>query len=155
DDLRLDRALVGHVAVAALLDGVLLAVELELAELEGEVTGEVLDGREVVEEFEQAALDEPVERIQLNLNEVWDVRQRVGGMRVSGCSGGHRAHIGLSPYPTPEPREHCEEVRAGMPAVCCVSRIMAAPRGAPSPWEHRWRENNFWPSGGVNGNCNN
>jgi len=46
---RVERGLVGQILFAALLDGELRIAELELAELDGERAGVVLDRRDVVD----------------------------------------------------------------------------------------------------------
>jgi hypothetical protein len=48
-DLHVERGLVGQILFAALLDGELRLTELELAELDGERAGVVLDRRDVVD----------------------------------------------------------------------------------------------------------
>ena len=66
----------GEVLLAALVQGRDRLVERELAELDGEVAGVVLDRRDVVDRFAQTALarvGEPGERAALYVDQVWDV----------------------------------------------------------------------------------
>ena len=72
-DPYVERLRVGQVTRAALQLGVLGRLELVLLEAElHDPAGEVLDGADLVEQLAQATLDEPVERLQLELDQVRD-----------------------------------------------------------------------------------
>jgi hypothetical protein len=74
------RARVGEVLLPALLQRCDGRVELERAELDGEVAGVVLDRRDVVDRLAQAALlgvDEPGEGLLLDVDQVRDVEDVV------------------------------------------------------------------------------
>jgi hypothetical protein len=74
------RARVGQVLLAALIDRGDRIVEDELSELDGEVTGVVLDRRDVVDRFAQATLlglGQPFEGPALDVDEVGNVERRV------------------------------------------------------------------------------
>ena len=64
------RARVGHVALAALVLGVLRRVEDVVGQLELELTGEVLDGRDVAQNLGDTVFEEPTERVGLYFDEV-------------------------------------------------------------------------------------
>jgi hypothetical protein len=65
-----ERPRVGHVPLAALLLGVLRRVEHVVGQLELELTGEVLDGRDVAEHLGDTVFEKPLERLGLDLDEV-------------------------------------------------------------------------------------
>ena len=72
-DPDVERLGEGQVARAALQLGVLGRLELVLLEAElHDPAGEVLDGADLVEQLAQPVLDEPVERVQLELDQVRD-----------------------------------------------------------------------------------
>ena len=86
------RARVGQVLLAALLDGGDGVVEGELAELDGEVAGVVLDRRDVVDRLAQAALlgvGQPGEGLLLDVDEVGDVQNGCRDARKYGASERH------------------------------------------------------------------
>ena len=100
------RARVGEVLLAALADGRGGLVEVEVAELDGEVAGVVLDRRDVVDRLPQPTglrIDQPVERPALDVDQVGDVeglvQAREGATRAgsgnarqdSDSSGGRRS----------------------------------------------------------------
>jgi hypothetical protein len=65
-----ERARVGHVPFATLLLGVLRRVEHVVGQLELELTGEVLDRRDVTQHLGDTVLQKPLEGFGLNLDEV-------------------------------------------------------------------------------------
>ncbi len=65
-----ERARVGHVALAALLLGVLGRVEDVVGELELELAGEVLDRRDVAQDLGDTLVQEPLERFPLDGDEI-------------------------------------------------------------------------------------
>ena len=67
------RARVGHVALAALVLGVLRRVEDVVGQLELELAGEVLDRRDVAHDLRDTLLEEPMERVGLDLDQVREV----------------------------------------------------------------------------------
>ena len=72
-DLDVERLGEGQVAGAALELGVLGLAELVVLEVElHHLAGEVLDGADLVEQLPQPVLDEPAERIPLELDQVRD-----------------------------------------------------------------------------------
>ena len=85
-DAHAQRRAVGHVALAAFLDRVLGLAERVLAELQDQVTGEVLDRRDRIERFLQPLRDEPMEARLLQLDQVGQVED-VGilAKRVAGA----------------------------------------------------------------------
>ena len=97
-----ERRLVGHVLFLALLDGVLGIAELVRTELDGEVAGEVFDGRDVVEGLAQSLIEEPLETVALKRDKIGDIEDfRDLGERAAlaptgaddggTCSAGHQA----------------------------------------------------------------
>ena len=64
------RARVGHVALAALVLGVLRRVEDVVGQLELELTGEVLDRRDVGEDLGDTLLEEPLEGLPLHRDQI-------------------------------------------------------------------------------------
>ena len=94
-DAHAQRRAVGHVALAALLDRILRLAERVLAELEDQVTGEILDRRDRGERFRQTLGLEPIEASLLQLDEIGDfedvrnLRERMRsrfGPGSGGCS---------------------------------------------------------------------
>ena len=72
-DVHVQRPAEGQVLGPALLLGVLRVTELVVEELElHDLAGEVLDRADLVEELPEALFDEPLERLQLELDEVGD-----------------------------------------------------------------------------------
>ena len=74
------RARVGEVLLTALVERGGRLVEVELAEVDGEVTRVVLDGRDVVDGLAQTTglgVDKPVEGLALDVDEVGDVEDLV------------------------------------------------------------------------------
>jgi hypothetical protein len=69
-DLHVERGLVGQILFAALLDRELRIAELELAELDGERAGVILDRRDVVDRLSEALVLEPFERGLLDVDEI-------------------------------------------------------------------------------------
>ena len=67
------RARVGHVALAALVLGVLRRVEDVVGQLELELAGEVLDRRDVGEDLGDTLLEEPLERLALDRDQVGEL----------------------------------------------------------------------------------
>ena len=67
------RARVGHVALAALVLGVLRRVEDVVGQLELELTGEVLDRRDVAQDLGDTLFEEPPKRVGLDFDEVREV----------------------------------------------------------------------------------
>ena len=65
-----ERARVRHVALTALVFGVLRRVEDVVGQLELELTGEVLDGRDVAQDLGDTVFEEPAERVGLYFDEV-------------------------------------------------------------------------------------
>ena len=85
------RARVGQVLLAALLDRRGRLVEVELAEVDGEVPGVVLDRRDVVDRLPQAPLlgvDQPLERAALDVDEVGDIDGLVQAREGTALAGG-------------------------------------------------------------------
>src|SRR5207302_1253998 len=92
------RTCVGEVLLTALVEAGDRLVEGEIAELDGEVSGVVLDWRDVVDRLAQAApvgVGQPGEGFALDIDQVGnfkdlvqtrEVPARPGGM--SGCQGG-------------------------------------------------------------------
>ena len=81
-DVDVERPAEGQVLGPALLLGVLGLAELVVEELElHDLAGEVLDRADLVEQLAQALLDEPAERLELELDQVRDLG------RTSGISG--------------------------------------------------------------------
>jgi hypothetical protein len=94
---------VGQVLLAALLDGGGGLVEVELAEVDGEVPRVVLDRRDVVDRLPQTAvleIDQPLERAPLDVDQVGDVddlvqpRERAPGTGSVGDGQGGRSSFG-------------------------------------------------------------
>ena len=84
------RPRVGEVLLAALLDRERRVVEDELAEVDGEVAGVVLDRRDVVDRLPQAPLlgiRQPLERAALDVDEVGDLVGPCSGARTYGACG--------------------------------------------------------------------
>ena len=69
-----ERARVGHVALAALVLGVLRRVEDVVGQLELELAGEVLDRRDVGEDLGDTLLEEPLEGLALHRDEIGQLR---------------------------------------------------------------------------------
>ena len=71
-DFDLDRCGIGRISLLALLDGVLhfIAAELEVHEIQAEVSGEVLDRENILEDLGQSLVQEPVVGILLDFDEV-------------------------------------------------------------------------------------
>ncbi len=69
-DPHAQRPLVGHLALAALLQTVLRFAEARVEELEAKAAGEVLDRREAAKQLAQAVGQEPLETLHLQLNQV-------------------------------------------------------------------------------------
>ena len=72
-DRHRERGLVGQVLLAALLDREPRVAELEVAELDGERAGVVLDRRDVGDRLAQALVLEPLERRLLDVDQVGEV----------------------------------------------------------------------------------
>ena len=74
------RARVGEVLLLALGDRGRRLVEAELAEVDGQVAGVVLDRRDVVDRLPEPSLlriDQPLERAELDIDQVGDVKDLV------------------------------------------------------------------------------
>ncbi len=87
------RARVGHVALAALVFGVLRRVEDVIGELELELAGEVLDRRDVGEDLRDTLLEEPQEGLPLHRDEVGQLEhfaQLGEGKAFAGREGSQR-----------------------------------------------------------------
>ena len=97
------RAGVREVLLAALLQRGHRRVEVELAELDGEVAGVVLDRRDVVDRLAQAAafgVDQPVERLLLDVDQVRDIEDLLqpreaaaGAGSVNGSQDGDSSRV--------------------------------------------------------------
>src|SRR4029079_128528 len=84
------RARVGEVLLPALVQGRHRGVELELAELDGEVAGVVLDRRDVVDRLAQAPLlgvDQPGEELLRYVDESGDLEDLVEAREVAARAG--------------------------------------------------------------------
>ena len=82
---------VGQVLLAALLQVGDRLVELQLAELDGEIAGVVLDRRHVVDRLAQATLlrvGEPFEGPALDVNQIGDIKNLVQTREVPARPGG-------------------------------------------------------------------
>ena len=92
------RARVGHVALAALVFGVLRRVEDVVGELELELTGEVLDRRDVGEDLGDTLLEEPLEGLALHRDEIGQLRALRAAWRrkdVRGTRGKPTSLLGI------------------------------------------------------------
>jgi hypothetical protein len=89
----------GHVLLAALIDVVLGRLEPVLGELEGEVAGEVFDGRDVAEGFGEPFGPEPREGIALDPDQIGEVDDVLD--LLEGKSSVHREAGGLRQGLTP------------------------------------------------------
>src|SRR5207247_1800340 len=79
------------VLLAALVDRGRGLVEVELAEVHGEMTRVVLDRRDVVDRLAEAAvlgIGEPLERLPLDVDEVGDVEDLVQAREAAARPGG-------------------------------------------------------------------
>jgi hypothetical protein len=68
-----ERARVGHVALSALVFGMLGRVEDVIGQLELELAGEVFDRRDVAQHLGDAVVEEPAKRISLDFDQVREV----------------------------------------------------------------------------------
>ena len=87
------RARVGHVALAALVLGVLGRVEDVVGQLELELTGEVLDRRDVAQDLGDTVFEEPPKRVGLYFDEVGkllDLAKLREGKTLTGRETGQR-----------------------------------------------------------------
>ena len=82
---------VGQVLLSTLLQRRHRVIERELAELDGEVPGVVLDRRDVVDRLPQAPLlriDEPGEGLLLDVDQVGDIKDLVKTREITARAGG-------------------------------------------------------------------
>ncbi len=78
----LDGRLERHVAIAALLDGVLRLTEGKIDQGDGGIAGEIVDRREALEELGQAFFEKPLVGFELQLDQVGNINYVGSPLRI-------------------------------------------------------------------------